>query len=233
MNQEALFDLISDNQAKYDCLLKNIRETAQRIVEELEYPEGCIEIFENKNKTETNHQIHILELKRNTAGEKPANDVEEDVTVRDKNGVRLNYHCTSIITLAQTKPRSQYAGCVELRISVPTYNAIKAPKAETVKERWVEKKDENGKKAGEKYLVRYDVLVRLGSDELLPYFERLMRYRLNNYKSKEPTYGCCHLYNECSDAKKCISADKIYATVCAYKKNLDSGKIFFGRNRNI
>ena len=120
-----------------------------------------------------------------------------------------------------------------MRISVPTYSAIKTPNAETVKERWVEKKDADGKKVGEKYLVRYDVLVRLGSDELLPYFERLMRYRLSNYKSKEPTYGCCHLYNECSDARKCISADKIYATVCAYKKNLDAGKIFYGRNRNI
>lgn len=251
MDQEELFDIISDNQAKYDCLLRNIRETAQRIVAELEYPEGCIELFERKNKTGTNHQIHILELKKNTVDEEQANkatakkatakkakeeDDEEDgdgVAIRDTNGVRLSYHCTSIITLAQTKPRSKFAGCAELRISVPTYNTFTLPKAEAVKERWVAKKDENEKKTGKKYLARYDVLVRLDSDELLPYLEMLMRYRLSNYKSKEPTYGCCHLYNECSDARKCISKDKMYATVCAYKKNLDAGKIFYGRNRNV
>ena len=68
MKQEELFEIMSDNQAKFDCLLKNIKDVARRLVVELEYPDGSIELFENKTKTETNHQIHILELKRNAVG---------------------------------------------------------------------------------------------------------------------------------------------------------------------
>ena len=238
MKQEELFEIMSDNQAKFDCLIKSIKDAARRLVVELEYPDGCIELFENKTKNETNYQIHILELKRNVvnkneAGGETPNDGEENVAVRDKDGVRLNYHCTNILTFALTKPRSQFSGCVELRIGVSSYNAVEPPNAEIVKERWVARYDENGKRTNEKELARYDVIFRMDSEELLPYFERLMRYRLAQYKSKEPTYGCCHLYEKCSDAKKCISNKKIYATVCAYKKNLDEGRIFYGRNKNI
>lgn len=238
MKQEDLFEIMSDNQAKFDCLLKSIKEVARCLVVELEYPDGCIEIFENKTKNETNHQIHILELKRNVVSNNEThanstNDDEEDVAVRDKNGVSLNYHCTNILTMALTKPRSKFSGCVELRVDASSYNAVEPPFAEAIKERWVAKYDESGKRTEEKDLVRYDVLVRLDSEALLPYLEKLMRYRLTQYKSKEPTYGCCHLYEECSNAKRCVSKKKIYATVCAYKRNLDAGRIFYGRNRNI
>lgn len=236
MKQEELFEMMSDHQAKFDCLLRSIRDVARRIVAELEYPDGCIEVFENKTKTETNYQILILELKRNAVGNREKNDNsagDEDVEVKDKNGVRLNYHCTNILTFVLTKPRSMFSGCVELRIDVSSYNAIKPPRAEIVKEKWVARYDENGKKTDGKELTRYNVLVRVDSEELLPYLERLMRYRLIQYKSKEPTYGCCHLYEECSNAKRCVSKEKFYATVCAYKRNLDAGRIFYGKNRNI
>ena len=238
MTQEELFDMTTDNQAKFDCLLKGIKDAARRLVVELEYPDGCIELFENKAKNETNYQIHILELKRNAVSDnetsnKSTNDGEEDVVVRNSNGVRLNYHCTNILTFALTKPRSRFFGCVELRVGACSYKSVEPPNAEIVKERWVARYDENGKRTDEKELVRYDVLMRIDSEELLPYLERLIRYRLTQYKSKESTYGCCHLYEKCSDARKCISKNKIYATVCAYKKNLDKGRIFYGRNRNI
>jgi len=227
-----------ENQVKFKCLLKSVKDIARRLVRDLEYPDGCIELFENKNKNETNYQIHILEIKRNTVdnnvpSSKQTNDGEENVAVRNINGIRLNYHCTNILTFALTKPKSQFSGCVELRIGVSTYNAIEPPTAEIIKEKWVTRYDENGKKTDKKELAKYDVLVRLENNGLLPYLERLMRYRLTQYKSKEPTYGCCHLYEKCSDAKKCVSKEKIYATVCAYKKNLDEGRIFYGRNRNI
>lgn len=46
-------------------------------------------------------------------------------------------------------------------------------------------------------------------------------------------FGCCHKYVECSDAKKCLHDDLIYATACMYRKNLEQGRIFYGKNRNI
>lgn len=47
------------------------------------------------------------------------------------------------------------------------------------------------------------------------------------------TFGCCDLFEKCSDAKKCIHNDRKYAKGCYYKKNLEAGKIFYGKNRNI
>lgn len=46
-------------------------------------------------------------------------------------------------------------------------------------------------------------------------------------------FGCCSRYEQCSDARKCIHPDFILSRACAYRKNLESGKIFYGKNRNI
>lgn len=47
-----------------------------------------------------------------------------------------------------------------------------------------------------------------------------------------PIFGCCSRYNECSNARKCIHPDQMYATACDYRKNLESGKIFYGKRKN-
>lgn len=46
-------------------------------------------------------------------------------------------------------------------------------------------------------------------------------------------FGCCHLYEKCSDAKACVQPDKLFALACYYKKNLEQGRIFYGKNKNI
>lgn len=46
------------------------------------------------------------------------------------------------------------------------------------------------------------------------------------------TFGCCSRYEACSDAKKCIHPNAVFVA-CAYKKNLEQGRIFYGKNRNI
>lgn len=46
-------------------------------------------------------------------------------------------------------------------------------------------------------------------------------------------YDCCSRYMECSNAKACIHPDKKFALKCGYRKNLNSGKIFYGKNRSI
>lgn len=46
-------------------------------------------------------------------------------------------------------------------------------------------------------------------------------------------FGCCDKYINCSDEKKCIHEDPVYAMACYYRKNLLSGKIFYGKNRNV
>ncbi len=46
-------------------------------------------------------------------------------------------------------------------------------------------------------------------------------------------FGCCSRYLECSYLKKCVHPDIVYATACQYRKNLESGKIFYGINKNV
>lgn len=46
------------------------------------------------------------------------------------------------------------------------------------------------------------------------------------------TFGCCHRYRECSDAKHCLCTQDEKSSRCAYRKNLEAGNIFYGRNAN-
>lgn len=46
-------------------------------------------------------------------------------------------------------------------------------------------------------------------------------------------YGCCSRFVECSDALKCINPDKKLSKGCQYRKNLEAGRIFYGKNKNI
>ena len=56
---------------------------------------------------------------------------------------------------------------------------------------------------------------------------------IDNYISKAGSFACCARYEECSDAKKCLHPNQLYSTACAYRKNLENNKIFYGKNNNI
>ncbi len=45
-------------------------------------------------------------------------------------------------------------------------------------------------------------------------------------------FGCCSRYEQCSDERKCINPDQFMALACVYRKNLENGKIFYGKNKN-
>lgn len=46
-------------------------------------------------------------------------------------------------------------------------------------------------------------------------------------------FSCCSRYEACSDAKHCIHPDTVHSRSCIYRKNLENGKIFYGKNKNI
>lgn len=46
-------------------------------------------------------------------------------------------------------------------------------------------------------------------------------------------FDCCSRYQECSDAGMCVNPQKDVAIGCGYKKVLRSGRVFYGKNRNI
>lgn len=63
-------------------------------------------------------------------------------------------------------------------------------------------------------------------------FQKILVNRLESSYSPD-SFGCCGLYLQCSNEKRCIHANPYYASGCMYKKNLDAGKIFYGVNRNV
>ncbi len=46
-------------------------------------------------------------------------------------------------------------------------------------------------------------------------------------------FDCCSLFEACSDAKACVHPDPAFSMLCGYRKILKSGRVFYGRNRNI
>ena len=77
------------------------------------------------------------------------------------------------------------------------------------------------------------VIFAKGSLELVSYIKANTKYSLANYESKASSFGCCSMFNECSDAKKCVHENKLYSKACMYRRHLDDGRIFYGKNRNI
>ena len=45
-------------------------------------------------------------------------------------------------------------------------------------------------------------------------------------------FGCCSKYMQCSDDKKCLYPDDPDYMGCHYKRNLEKGRIFYGKNKN-
>ena len=46
-------------------------------------------------------------------------------------------------------------------------------------------------------------------------------------------FGCCHLYEQCSDAKHCLQENVVFSNRCWYKSHLINGRIFYGVNTNV
>ncbi len=67
------------------------------------------------------------------------------------------------------------------------------------------------------------------SEEFYRYVEEALRYSVTSYM---PTnlFACCSKYVECSNAKKCLHNDLLYAKGCWYRSNLENDRIFYGKN---
>ena len=46
-------------------------------------------------------------------------------------------------------------------------------------------------------------------------------------------FDVCSRYMQCSDAFQCVDPDPKHALGCSYKRKLEQGIVFFGKNRNI
>lgn len=78
------------------------------------------------------------------------------------------------------------------------------------------------------------IRINLNDLNISPELEQLISAIVTNFADKlSKTFDCCSRYEACSDAKRCVHPDPAYASGCRYCKNLNQGRIFYGRNRNI
>lgn len=67
-------------------------------------------------------------------------------------------------------------------------------------------------------------------ESYIPFLVNIVSETVNRYPKE---WDCCSRYLECSDAKTCVHPDKAFALGCGYRRILSSGRIFYGKNRNI
>ena len=65
------------------------------------------------------------------------------------------------------------------------------------------------------------------------YHDFLVKFAGETVNRYPKEWDCCSRYLECSNAKTCVHPDKSFALGCGYRKILNSGRIFYGKNRNI
>ncbi len=78
--------------------------------------------------------------------------------------------------------------------------------------------------------------IRLPVNETRPvsvYADFLVRVAGETVNRYPKEWDCCSRYEECSNARQCVHPDKAFALSCGYRKILNSGKIYFGANRNV
>ncbi len=46
------------------------------------------------------------------------------------------------------------------------------------------------------------------------------------------SFGCCNFFRTCSDEKHCLFEDNLDYLGCYYRKHLEAGRIFYGKNTN-
>ncbi len=108
---------------------------------------------------------------------------------------------------------------IELLIRQKQYDAIEIPASATIKDVKSDK-------------VFKHIFFQQGDESIYSYIEKNILYCLANYEYSS-SFGCCSRFIECSDAKRCVHENKIYSMGCKYRRNLEAGKIFYGKNKNV
>lgn len=78
-----------------------------------------------------------------------------------------------------------------------------------------------------------EVSAPMSAPWLLDWLVALAEAGVKRYRSIAQPFGCCDKYVECSDKGECIHGNLLYSTVCAYRRNLEAGRIFYGEKANV
>lgn len=78
---------------------------------------------------------------------------------------------------------------------------------------------------------RIRIKINKHSLNLIEYLRMNTCFCIKNYKSNASAFGCCCLFEKCSEAGKCVHINKLYSKACMYRNNLENGRVFYGMNK--
>ena len=188
----------------------DIYNLLNKTIEKFELPEGSLYLnYDEQDKKEALHSIYIYEP-------------EYPLVNKANRDPKMNTVCMAI--KAHQMANKQIYLDINVHDDQYDYVCLHCGDSST----WNIIKELNAPKGWTKVRIPLSL-----SDNLIDFMTECIEYSIRNYQSKATRFGCCSHFEECSDAKKCVHPNKLYGCACYYKANLDQGKIFYGKNRNI
>lgn len=175
------------------------------IIKEKELPDESIYLFSNKSTKVGNKEKEISKSIHIREPEYPSNSKK----------VSQN----RLFVVMNIKKHIKKQSIIELLIRNKQFKDVSIPSNATIKEL---KSD----------IVFKHIVFEDDMESLYDYIRSNVDYCVDNYESGS-SFGCCSLFEECSNAKQCIHENKLYSKGCSYRRNLNDGKIFYGANRNV
>ena len=211
---------------------KDLQPMLETVVEDLvkknELPDRGVIVVPNYGTAEKNKGQLISYSIMSNEPDYPAS--EEDLL--DK-----NRHHSIFITLKAPSAKT-WQGTAEIQVGAylmkmfpPPPDALKVYKQNGGDDVSKSQEKDDQQSSDEVYDDRFRI--PLDSNNLIEWVRNVVQYKISNYVTAAPSFGCCSQFQECSDAKKCIHPNRMYSTACSYRSNLEAGRIFYGRNRNI
>ena len=200
------------NECSLGCFVRSLQKMVEDVVREWNLPQRGVIFTENWGKTGGVNEGKIVSY--SICINEPAYPATEEEMSDEK---RTRNPCVTF----KTKIRQ---GTIEISLRTAVLERLELP-TET---QWLPQTKSDMENDCKR------VAIQTNAPGLVGFFKQVVELKLKYYKSAfASSFGCCGMFEDCSDAKRCIHPNRLYSTACAYRRNLEQGRIFYGKNRNV
>ena len=192
----------------FDGLVEQLNDICEKYVEDLKLPPKGLVIRNNNNENVPSVSVCV-------------NEPPYPISQSELGKI---FVLTSLVLMSRPNTKKD-ADKITVTLNNPDdIDRLEVPKNTIIKPQYKAKTEE---------IVSYVILFDENDNSIVEYIKELILIVLKRYRTKESTFGCCSQFNKCSAAGKCLHINKLYSTACAYRRNLEDGKIFYGENANV
>lgn len=211
-------------------LLTSLEVLVEDLIKKNELPDRGLIVTCNYGAAKSNKgQLISYSIKSN----------EPDYPASEEDLLDKNRHHSTFITLKSPSAKI-WQGTVEIQVASflmrlfpPPPDALKVFKQKSKRDESNSDETENDAQQGSDEVYDDRFRIPLDSGNLIEWVRSIVQYKISHYVTAAPPFGCCSQFEACSDAKKCIHPNRMYSTACSYRCNLEAGRIFYGKNRNV